>query len=51
MLKREAAKRGISEAGLHRARHDLGFVAERVSTFPRNTYWRITARESLTLGG
>jgi len=51
VLKQEAAKRGISEASLHRARHELGFVAETVSTFHRTTYWRITRRESLTLGG
>jgi len=43
VLKQEAAKCGISEASHHRARHELGFVAETESTFPRTTYWRITA--------
>lgn len=51
MLKQEAAKRGSNEASLHRARDELGFVAETESTFPRTTYWRITARESLTSDG
>ena len=48
---KEAAKRGISEASRHRACHERGFVAETESTFPRITYWRITARESLTSDG
>jgi hypothetical protein len=30
---------------------ELGFVAETESTFPRTTYWLITARESLTSDG
>lgn len=51
MLKQEAAECVISEASHHRARHELGFVAETESTFPRTTYWRITARESLTSDG
>lgn len=34
-----------------RAGHELGFVAETEFTFPRITYWRSTARESLTSDG
>lgn len=36
MLKQEAAKRSISEGSPHRARHELGFVAETESGFAPN---------------